>query len=158
MRVIPLAFGYLLAGLSIASAATTSFDVGGWAELFRPIVSTVVETVVGGIASWLMIRWGGKAIEEKHRNALQTALRNAAGLLVTKGFELTAGKHIDISNPALAAAIKYAQDAVPQALDYFNLKDNARLIAEKIVAQLPQVTPIVVTPPVVVPAPSPAKK
>ena len=89
--------------------------------------------IAGWLANLLRVKFGLQ-IEEQHRNALQTALTNAAGLAIAKGADLTAGKKLDVKSVPVSAAVDYVVAAVPDALKYFGITPDA--VAEKIAAKL----------------------
>lgn len=115
----------------------TSIALGGIYEALAPyliaVVSTLAAAIVGVLAD-LLRRKFGLQIEAQHRDALQTALTNAAGLVIAKGGDALKGKTIDISNPLVAAGVNYVRDAVPDAVSKFGLTPEA--LAEKIAAKI----------------------
>lgn len=136
------------AGLS-AHAQDNTIAVGGLWEVFVgiivPILGTVAALIVGWLAS-LASRLFGLNIEAKHREALQTAITNAAGLALQKVGPRVKGVTITVGSPAVAAAANYVIDSVPDALRYFGIMpkrpdvlaaDHAKqIIAEKVVAKI----------------------
>lgn len=108
-----------------------------WNE-FLPIVTTILVTVAIPALIGLAVKWFAKLgvdIDAKHRDALQTALQNAAALILAR---FGGG----IAPPAATIpqeAISYVQRAAPGALKHFGMEGNTAAIAEKIRAKLPQV-------------------
>ena len=83
----------------------TTVAIGGLYETLTSIILPILGVIVTGIAGWLanLLRVKfGLEIEQQHRDALQTALTNAAGLAIAKGKDLTSAKTIDIANPHIA--------------------------------------------------------
>jgi hypothetical protein len=121
-----------------ATPANTTVNVGWFASFLSEYVLPAAGTIVGAgiayLANMLKTKWG-LDIDAKQRDALQTAVTNAAGLLVVRGVSSLDGKTIDVGNPLFAAAIKYVQDAVPGALKHFGLGPED--VAHKIAAKLP---------------------
>lgn len=134
MTAILLALAALVASISEASA---QIDAGGIVAAWRP---TIVELVNIGIAAAVayvanLIRLKFKIeIEASHREALQTALTNAAGLVIAKAGEAAEGLKVSTGAPALDEGVTYTMKAVPDALAYFKLTPEA--IREKLVAKL----------------------
>lgn len=76
----------------------------------------------------------GLDIEARHREAFQTALTQAAGLLIGRvgSGALAAGLPVDSSG--IAEGVTYVQQAVPDAVARFGLEPDA--IAEKLTAKI----------------------
>lgn len=115
----------------------TSISLSGIYEALTPYLVAIVGTlaaVIVGVLSDLLRRKFGLQIEAQHRDALQTALENAAGLVIAKGGEALKGKAIDVTNPLVAAGVDYVKGAVPDAIKKFDLTPEA--LAEKIAAKI----------------------
>lgn len=82
-------------------------------QLVPPLVDAVVPLLLL-LLSGLIFRFTGIEIEAKHRLALQSALANAAKLL------LIPGNSVD-------DAIDYVQTSVPDALTRFKARDRPRI-------------------------------
>jgi hypothetical protein len=81
----------------------------------------------------------GLKIDAQRSAALQTALTNAAGLALNKlGNELK-GKVIEVHNPAIKEAVDMVLRSAPDAIAYFDLTDKPVILAQKIIAKLPQI-------------------
>lgn len=137
--------------VAIAQAvASTTIDAGSifgaWKPYIVELAGIAVAAIVGLLAE-LVRRVFGLAIERQHRDALQTALTNAAGLALNKLGNTLDGKVIDVKNVHVAAAVDYVSRAAPAALAKFGLGPHE--IAERILAKLPQVanTTTTATPP-----------
>lgn len=133
-----LLFGALLALAFVTPAlAATAVPLGGLYDLLTtfllPIVSVVAAAIAGWLANLLRVKFGLE-IEQKHRDALQTALTNAAGLAIAKGKDVVGTKTIDIQNPVMADAVNYVVAAVPDSLKYFGLTPQS--LADKIAAKI----------------------
>lgn len=137
--MIPLALAgaLLLALVTAALAQTSTVPVSHLYELLTtfllPIVSVLAAAIAGWLANLLRVKFGLE-IEQKHRDALQTALANAAGLAIAKGKDLLADKSISVGNPAVADAVNYVVAAVPDALKYFGLTPER--VAEMVQAKI----------------------
>lgn len=111
-------------------------------KILQPYLLAIVSVVAAAIVGWLaelLRRKFNLDIEASHRDALQTALANAAGLLIARAGSAFAGRKMDVKNAALADAVNYALQAVPDAIRYFGVTPES--LAEKIKAKLPQVAP-----------------
>lgn len=138
---------------------TTTVDVGKEYSVLQPILMTVgaaAASVITAVIAWvgtLAAAWLkkklnltdaeadklGLEIDAKHREALQTALTNAAGLALNKLGNDLKGRTVDVRSEAVAGAIDTVFKSAPDAVAYFGLQNKPSLIAEKIVAKLPQV-------------------
>jgi predicted regulator of Ras-like GTPase activity (Roadblock/LC7/MglB family) len=128
----------LLALAGPAHAAPVSLQP--LADLLTAFVNPLLQTAAALLVGYLALLAKTKfnlSIEKDHRDALQTALTNAASLVVQKVGQLPFGQTIEISNPAVAEAVNYVIRAVPDAIKAFGLTPDA--LAEKIAAKIPQV-------------------
>lgn len=120
-----------------AFAQETTVAVGGFYALAQPYLVTIAGVIAAAIVGWiaeLVRRKFNLDIEARHREALQTALTNGAGLLIARGGDALAGKKIDVKNPVAAAAINYVLAGAPDAIKYFGLTPDA--VGEKLAAKL----------------------
>lgn len=108
-----------------------------WLQLFFAAAATIIPAAALWAAAELRRRTG-ITIEASHREALQTALTNAAGLLLAKLGEKAQGVKFDARHPAVREAIEYVNTAAPDALSYFGLRPDQ--IAEKIAAKIGAMT------------------
>lgn len=125
--------------LSVGAQAQTSVPVDGIYALLQPYVLAVVSVLATAIVGWLaelLRRKFNLDIEAAHRDALQTALTNGAGLIAGKIGGALAGRTIDLKSVLLAEAVNYVLQAVPDAVRHFGV--TPELLAEKILAKLPQ--------------------
>lgn len=114
--------------------------VEGLYNVVQPYLLAVVSVFATAIVGWLaelLRRKFNLDIDAAHREALQTALTNGAGLLIGKAGSAIAGKKLDLKSAALAEAVNYVLQAVPDAIRYFGITPEA--VAEKLQAKLPQV-------------------
>lgn len=150
MHTITTRCGALLAFLlfftvaAVAQTVTPPSTVVNLGDLIAPWLEYLVGIVVvliGALVTWITTMIKAKTgydIEAHHREALQTALTNAAGLVIQRGAELAAGVNIDVKNPAIRDAILYVNQAAPDAVKYFGITRES--IAEKLNAKLGVVT------------------
>lgn len=122
-----------------ADGATPSatIDLGWFLSTAMAYLAPLVSLVLSYGLSRLYLMLSAKFkidIDAGQRAALQAALANAAGLLIAKGAHVADGKTISVGNPAIAEAVKYAQDAAPGALLHFGLGPDD--VAQKIIAKI----------------------
>lgn len=101
--------------------ATPAFAADAAPSLFDAYVLPVIATIVSAIVGWIaaaVTKYLGIKVEESHRQALQTALTNAAALVAERGIDF---------------AIAYVKKSVPDAVKKFGLTDAD--IAPKIEAK-----------------------
>lgn len=125
---------------ALAQAAPTAIDVGGIFGAWKPYVVELVQIAalaIVGLLAELMRRQFNLTIEAKHREALQTAITNAAGLALNKLGNSLQGKTVEVGSPAVAAAANYVGKAAPEALKKFGIGPED--LREKIVAKIPQI-------------------
>lgn len=147
MKTIQAAFAALLFVLLlpvVAFAQETADTVVNVGDLLAPwlqLLFAAAATVIPAAALWAaaeLRRRTGISIEASHREALQTSLTNAAGLLLGKLGEKAQGVTFDARHPAVREAIQYVNAAAPDALAYFGLRPDQ--IAEKLAAKLGAMT------------------
>ena len=107
--------------------------IAPWLEMLLGAVSILITAIVGWIATQIQKRTGIE-VEAKHRDALQAALTNAAGLIVAKAQGSLGDRTIDVRHPVIADAITYVNRAAPDAVARFGL--TPAQLAEKLVAKL----------------------
>lgn len=137
------AFAVVLVILSIgyASAQEAANDtrvvvgdlIAPWLEMLVGAVAVLITAILGWIAAQVKAKTGID-IEARHREALQTALTNAAGLALTRLSTTFGSKTIDVKHPLIKQAVEYVNSAVPDAIRNFGLTPEQ--IAEKIVAKV----------------------
>jgi hypothetical protein len=122
--------------------AQNEVAVEGIYNVLQPYLLAVVSVIATAIVGWLaelLRRKFNLDIDAAHREALQTALTNGAGLLIGKAGGAVAGKKLDLKSAALAETVNYVLQAVPDAIRHFGITPEA--VAEKLQAKLPQVVP-----------------
>lgn len=133
--IVVLAFG----DAAFAQSAT-AVDVGGAWNAFQTWTITIVTVAVSALVGWLLLllkQKTGLSIDDSMRDALQTALTNAAGLVLNRLGNQLQGKTIDVHNELVAEALNYVLKAAPAAIAHFGLTPD--LLRQKIVAKLPQI-------------------
>jgi len=127
--------------VSAPAFAQTEVAVDSLYGIVQPYLLAVVSVIATAIVGWLaelLRRKFNLDIDAAHREALQTALTNGAGLLIGKAGNAVAGKKLDLKSAALAEAVNYVLQAVPDAIRHFGVTPEA--VAEKLQAKLPQVS------------------
>ena len=127
--------------ISVPAFAQTEVPVEGLYNVLQPYLLTVVSVIATAIVGWLaelLRRKFNLDIDAAHREALQTALANGAGLLIGRAGNAVAGKKLDLKSAMLAEAVNYVLQAVPDAIRHFGITPEA--VAEKLQAKLPQVS------------------
>ncbi len=131
-----------VAALALALPAVATAEAAssppGFFESVNPLLFNLVSAAIAvgvGYAIKRFTDWTGIAIEAKHREALQSALENAARLAIGHLESKLVGKPVDRSNPALLAATKYVRQSVPDAVGFFKLTDDkiTDLISPKLI-------------------------
>lgn len=89
-------------------------------EVLMPILTFVATIVIPAVGIKLMQKWGID-IEANHRDALQSALRNAAIIAVAK---LSPSKGNDIASVPVSVAVEYVKSSVPDAVKKFDLNGS----------------------------------
>lgn len=131
--LLPAALIALVLATAPALAATVidgESIFGAWRPYIVEIVGILVAAVVGWIVKLIRDKIG-LDIEARHREALQTALNNAAGLIIGKGENLAGKLKITVQNDAIAEAVSYVLKGAPDALAYFGVTpDRVRQMIE----------------------------
>lgn len=108
--------------------AGTVVDLGPTATAVLSAVAPLVFTALSTVALWVLgrvARWLGLGIDERHRKAIDQALAHAVAFATERlGDRAKGGILIDMKSGAIAAAITYAQRAVPDALKHFRIDDD----------------------------------
>lgn len=128
----------MIVGLAFGQDTTpppdTVVEFEGFFGWLRPYVVELVGLVIAGAVAWATKKFHdltGINIEAKHREALQSALRNGANLVIDK---IPTGGKVDVHSAPVAAAIRYVMESVPDAVNYFGLTPDkiADLLKPKI--------------------------
>lgn len=131
-----------IALVSLALPAVTPADASSsppnLIDGVNPLLVNLVPVAIAvgiGYAIKRFADWTGISIEAKHRDALQSALENAARIALGHLDSKLVGKPVDRSNPALLAATNYVRQSVPDAVRFFKLTDDklVDLISPKLI-------------------------
>lgn len=129
-----------IAQVAATAPASSNVDLGGIFGAWRPYLLDlfgVAAAAVVGLICELVRRKLNLSISAEHRDALQRALTNAAGLALNSLGNKLDGKTVNVKSPEVAQAVNYVAKAAPDALAHFGLTPQA--LEEKIVAKIPQV-------------------
>ena len=142
MKAFLFALAWLVAAplimLAAASPALAQATLDG-ASIFgawKPYITEILAGVGAIIAGWIVKLARDKLgldIEARHREVLQTALTNAAGLVVNSLGGVASTARLDVRSPALAEAVTYVLKGAPDALAYFGL--SAERVREMVMAR-----------------------
>lgn len=136
MTAILLALAALVAVL-MPTDAHAQIDGGSIFNAWRPVLAEWLNVAIAAAVAYAanLLRQKFKIeIEANHRDALQTALTNAAGLVIAKVGSVAETVKVGTGTPALDEGVTYVLKAAPDALAYFGLQPDA--IREKLVAKL----------------------
>lgn len=132
----------VIAAPALALAQTvdpsTSVPASGLFDILQPYVVDILGVVITAAVAWgctWLRQIFGLTVDKAHRDALETGLANAAGLIVNKAGAKLSGKSIPVGSGLLADGIVYVMEHVPEAIAYFGLSPDA--IARKVLAKLP---------------------
>lgn len=105
--------------------------------VFRPYLIELAGIFIAALAAWLfkLIREKlGLDIEARHREAFQTALTQAAGLLISRLGSGSLAARLPMDSPGIIDGVAYVQSAVPDAVARFSLEPH--VISEKLTAKI----------------------
>lgn len=131
-----LAFACVVVMLAAVSAEAQTLG-DSLLGVFRPYLIELAGIFVAALAAWLfkLIREKlGLDIEARHREAFQTALTQAAGMLISRLGSGAMAVRLPVDSTGIADGVTYVQQAVPDAVARFGLDPNA--IAEKLAAKI----------------------
>lgn len=140
LTVMAVAIGGLIALVSLASAEVPSAGSAVF-EIVRPYLVEVASVFVAAIVGWLATTIKAKLgidIEARHREALQAALTNAAGLVINRAGGAASALKLPVQSPAIAEGLTYVIKNAPDALAYFGITPDgaAAALAEKLEAKI----------------------
>lgn len=130
----------LLAIAGIASAQTPSTGSAVF-EIVRPylveLAAGFIVAVVGWLATTIKAKFGID-IEAGHRESLQVALTNGAGLVINKAGGAVGALHLPTHNALITEGVDYVVRAAPDALKHFGITPEAArsVLAEKLEAKI----------------------
>lgn len=125
---------------AVASAQTPSTGSAMF-EIVRPFLVEIASVVISGAVLWLVGTVKAKfniEIDARHRDALQAALTNAAGLVINRAGGMAGALALPTQNPLIIEGVDYVVKSVPDALDHFGITPGAAgaILAEKLEAKI----------------------
>ncbi|KAF0137430.1 MAG: hypothetical protein FD152_481 [Xanthobacteraceae bacterium] len=126
-----------VAFLGAPAYAQTTVDGGSIFGVIKPYLTELIGLLVAAALTYalkLLKEKTGIDLEAKHRDTIQVAITNAAGLVIAKAGDHMAGLKIDVKSEALAKAVTYVLQAAPDAVSHFGLSPGA--LREKIEAKI----------------------
>ena len=136
LLVYDIAYGVALAQ-QVSSPLIVGDLIAPWLQMLLGAVSVLVTAIVGWLAARIEAKTGIE-IEARHREALQTALTNGAGLILNNAAGKVKDVSFDIRNPLVRDGVEYVLKAVPDAVEKFHLSPEQ--LSEKLVAKLGMAT------------------
>ncbi|MBB4092478.1 hypothetical protein HGG72_08550 [Ochrobactrum pecoris] len=109
---------------ALAQDAATSVKASTIFDVFMPYIQEAAFALIAAAVGWLLVKWTkltGLSIEASHRDALQTALKNAVNFGLNKLEDKADKASIDVKSAVLAAGIDYVLKSVPDAVKFFGL-------------------------------------
>lgn len=140
LRALALVFvaaAFLSVLIGSPAYAQTTVDGGSVFGLVRPYLVELVALLIMAATTYalkLLKEKTGIDLEAKHRDTIQVAITNAAGLVIAKAGDHMARMKIDVKNEALAQAVTYVLKAAPDAVNHFGLSPGS--LREKIEAKI----------------------
>lgn len=136
--IFAVLFAVGLITYSVAHAQTETQVIVGeliqpWLEMLFSAAIILITALIGWLTAMIK-RKTGIEVEAAHREALQTALTNGAGLILNKIGAHANTVTFDAKHPAIKAGVEYVIASVPDAVGNFELKPEQ--LAEKLVAKL----------------------
>lgn len=130
------ALACVLLALAIVPARASAFTTA-LVDLAQPYVADIFALLAAALATWLVRqvnRFLGISLDEKYRAGLETALINAAGLLVAKAGSAAAAARLPMGSAAFDQAMAAATRGAGDAIAHFGLSPG--VVAEKLVAKV----------------------
>jgi hypothetical protein len=95
-------------------------------EIITPLLSIIAAAVAPLIVAAIVRLFNklGMEVEAKHREALQSALRNAALVTVQKALERNVDGNLTAIEAVKGPALEYIRKSVPDAVKKFKLDDE----------------------------------
>lgn len=130
----------LVAMAAVASAQTPSTGSAIF-EIVRPFLVEIASVVISGAVLWLVGTVKAKfniEIEARHRDALQAALTNAAGLVINRAGGMAGALSLPTRNPLIVEGVDYVVKSAPDALKHFGITPEATgaVLTEKLEAKI----------------------
>lgn len=127
-----------LAGIAAAQTQTTGSAIF---EVFRPFLVELGSVFVSAVVFWIATTMKAKLnidIEARHREALQAALTNAAGLVINRAGGMSSALILPSRNPMILEGVDYVVKSAPDALKHFGITPESAgaVLTEKLDAKI----------------------
>jgi len=128
-------------GLSAVAAAQPQSAGSTVFEIVRPFLVEIASVVISGAVLWLVGTVKAKfniEIEARHRDALQAALTNAAGLVINRAGGVAGALALPTRNPLIIEGVGYVVKSAPDALKHFGITPEAAgaVLSQKLEAKI----------------------
>lgn len=107
-----------------AYAQGTVVDGGSIFGIFKPYLVELIGLVITAILGYALKILRDKTgidIDAKHRDTIQSALTNGAGLVIARAGDHMSGLKVDVKNEVIADAVNYVLRSAPDAIKHFGL-------------------------------------
>lgn len=129
--------------LTVAAVAQTQEPTTGTLifNAVRPFVVELASVIISAAVLWLVGTVKAKFnidIDAKHRDALQAALTNAAGLVINRVGGVAGAISLPAGSVELRRGVDYVVESAPDALKHFGITPEAagQVLAEKLEAKI----------------------
>lgn len=117
---------------------TTGISADSILDIVQPYIAEIVSILIAAIVAFVarqVQKYTGIQIEAKHREALQSALENAARIVLGNLEAKAKGSSVSLGSAYLDAGVKYVLKSVPDAVSYFGLSPEriGELIRPKLI-------------------------
>lgn len=110
-----------------AMASDSAIPVASIIDVIRPYVTEIMSVLIAAAVAYILkvfSVWTGIKVEANHREALQSALENAARIVLGGLTDKASGRTVTSGHPVFDDALKYVIRSVPDAVDYFKLSPD----------------------------------
>lgn len=140
LATLAVAFFALLGFAAVASAQSLSTGSAVF-EIVRPFLVELASALIVAIVGWLAVTVKAKLnidLDAKHREALQAALTNAAGLVINRAGGMAGALALPSRNPLIVEGVDYVVKSAPDALKHFGITPEAvgSVLTEKLEAKI----------------------
>lgn len=122
--VLGIALTAALVFAAPAFAQDTTIDGASIFGAWKPYVVEIISIALAALATWVLATIKSKFgidIEARHREALQSALTNAAGLVIFQVEKVAGSLKIDVGDERIANGVELVLKSVPDAVAYFGV-------------------------------------
>lgn len=140
LAALGVACASLFVFAAMASAQTPSTGSAIF-EIVRPFLVEIASVVISAAVLWLVGTVKAKfniEIDARHRDALQAALTNAAGLVINRAGGMAGALALPTRNPLIIEGVDYVVKSAPDALKHFGITPDSAsaVLAQKLEAKI----------------------